>query len=127
MKAYFDQCHRCGQWVCKQVCWNSERGLCTTCAPKLDQEIAGMQAAAQINQLNDKIQQVDWTRDINYRDQGTGKCPSLRAGDRWRQVLPALRYSARGGARGDQEVLRQLRHPADAGKAFCAECGTPAV
>src|ERR1700689_286417 len=43
MKPYFKQCHRCGQWVCGQICWNDQRGLCTTCAPKLDQEIAGMQ------------------------------------------------------------------------------------
>src|SRR5262249_23030416 len=42
VKQYFKQCHRCGQWVCGQVCWNNERGLCTTCAPKLDQEVAGM-------------------------------------------------------------------------------------
>ena len=46
MQPYFHQCHRCGQWVCGQVCWNTQRGLCTTCAPKLDQEIAGLQAAA---------------------------------------------------------------------------------
>src|SRR5712691_3186458 len=38
MKPYFKQCHRCGQWVCGQICWNDQRGLCTTCAPKLDQE-----------------------------------------------------------------------------------------
>ena len=50
----FTQCHRCGQWVCNQICWNSERGMCTTCAPKLDQEIAGMQAAAQVDQLNQR-------------------------------------------------------------------------
>ena len=55
MKPYFHQCHRCGQWVCEQVCWNAQRGLCATCAPKLDQEVAGMQAAAQVSQLNEKI------------------------------------------------------------------------
>ena len=38
----FAQCHRCGQWVCQDICWNAEHGLCTSCAPKLDQEIAGM-------------------------------------------------------------------------------------
>jgi type II secretory ATPase GspE/PulE/Tfp pilus assembly ATPase PilB-like protein len=62
--------------VCDAICWNAERGLCTKCAPKLDQEIAAMQADAQVRQLNDKIQQVDWTEDINYRDQGTAMCPS---------------------------------------------------
>src|SRR5512138_2127668 len=76
MTPHFAQCHRCGRWVCRRVCWNAERGLCTTCAPRLDQEIAGMQAAAQASQLNEKIQQVDWTRDVNVRDQVTARCPS---------------------------------------------------
>ena len=61
MKPFFHQCHRCGQWVCEQVCWNGQRGLCTTCAPKLDQEIAGMQAAAQVNQLNDNLTAAHYT------------------------------------------------------------------
>ena len=74
MQPYFKQCHRCGQWVCDQVCWNNERGLCTTCAPRLDQEIAGMQAQAQVEQLHEKIQNVDWTKDVNYRDQAVGRC-----------------------------------------------------
>jgi hypothetical protein len=44
MKPFFHQCHRCGQWVCEQVCWNGQRGLCTTCAQRLDLQIAGMRA-----------------------------------------------------------------------------------
>jgi hypothetical protein len=41
-----------------------------------------------------------------------GPVPVLRAGERRREVLPGLRSPA--GRRGDgQEVLWQLRHPAD--------------
>ena len=40
MQPYFKQCHNCGQWVCDQICWNTERGLCVSCAPKLDQAMA---------------------------------------------------------------------------------------
>jgi hypothetical protein len=97
MKPYFHQCHRCGQWVCEQVCWNDQRGLCTTCAPKLDQEIAGMQAAAQVSQLNH------------------GHVPVLRPGKRRREVLPGLRSPA--GRRGvGEEVLRELRDGPDRGE-----------
>jgi methionyl-tRNA synthetase len=35
-----------------------------------------LQAAAQVSQLNQKIQSQDWTGDINYRDQATGMCPA---------------------------------------------------
>ncbi|MCO5970886.1 hypothetical protein [Actinoallomurus soli] len=74
MKPHFTQCHRCGQWVCDQICWNAERGLCATCAPRLDQEIAGMQAAAQVDQVRDRIAAQDWTRGVEYQQQATGLC-----------------------------------------------------
>jgi hypothetical protein len=59
MRPFFKQCQRRGQWVCDQICWNHERGRCVSCAPKLDQEIAGIQAQAQVGQLHDKIRNVD--------------------------------------------------------------------
>lgn len=111
MKPHFSQCHRCGQWVCGAICWNGERGLCVSCAPKLDQEIAGMQAAAQISQLNEKIQQQDWTRDINYRDQATGLCPSCG--------------SESGGGKFCQHCGGALAAAPAPGKKFCGNCGTP--
>jgi hypothetical protein len=109
MKPYFKQCHRCGQWVCGQICWNDQRGLCVSCAPKLDQEIAGLQASAQINQLNEKIQQQDWTKDINYRDQGTGLCANC------------------GQETGGGKFCRNCGHPqasAETPKQFCGNCGS---
>ena len=36
----FKQCTRCGNWVCEPICWNKKAGLCETCAPDLDEEIA---------------------------------------------------------------------------------------
>jgi Double zinc ribbon len=109
MQPHFHQCHRCGQWACGQVCWNAERGMCVACAPNLGQEIAGLQAAAQVQQLNQKIQQQDWTGDINYRDQGTGMCPSC--------------HSDSGGGKFCQHCGTALAASA-AAKEFCANCGT---
>jgi double zinc ribbon protein len=108
MKPYFSQCHRCGQWVCGQLCWNGERGLCVGCAPKLDQEIAGLQAAAQVQQLNQKIGQQDWTDGINYRDRATAICPSCQAES--------------GGGKFCQSCGSPLAAAAVA--TFCANCGT---
>ena len=124
MKPHFDQCHRCGQWVCEKICWNGERGLCTTCAPKLDQEIAGMQASAQINQLNEKIQQVDWTKDINYRDTATGACPNCQ------QESGAGKFcqNCGHGLAAAQAVSKFCGSCGTTlnGARFCGECGTPA-
>ena len=123
MNPYFHQCHRCGQWACGQICWNDERGMCVTCAPKLDQEIAGMQAAAQVRQLNTKIQQQDLTGGINYRDTATAMCPTC--------------HGESGGGKFCQHCGGSLaaagadRHCTTCGTAlgtarFCGECGTPA-
>jgi hypothetical protein len=126
MRPYFTQCHRCSQWVCKAVCWNDERGLCTTCAPKLDQEIAGMQASAQIDQLNQKIQEQDWTKDVNFRDQGTGLCASCgqeTGGGKFCQHCGAALAAAPAATKKFcSNCGTQL-----AGAKFCAECGTPAT
>ena len=122
MKPYFHQCHRCGQWACGQICWNDERGMCVTCAPKLDQEIAGMQAAAQVQQLNAKIQQQDLTGDINYRDTATAMCPTCHGesgGGKFCQHCGGSLAAAvadrhcqylRNGAR-HRQVLRRMRDP----------------
>lgn len=123
---YFSQCHRCGQWVCKQVCWNDERGLCTTCAPKLDQEIAGIQSAVQVEQLNQAIRQQNLIQDVNYTDQGTGLCSSCHqegGGGKFCQhcgtplaAAPATTKKFCGNCGSELK-----------GAKFCGECGTPAA
>jgi hypothetical protein len=124
MKPHFQQCHRCGQWVCDQICWNDERGLCTTCAPRLDQEIAGMQAAAQVQQLNQKIRQADWTADVNVTGVATGLCPSCN-GESGGGKFCGHCGSALAAAGPE-------RHCTICGSAlgtalFCGGCGTPAT
>jgi hypothetical protein len=122
MKPYFNQCHRCGQWACGQVCWNAERGMCVGCAPKLDQEIGGMQAAAQVQQLNEKIRQQDWTGDINYRDQATAICPSCNAesgGGKFCQHCGSPLAAAPAGT-----FCQNCGATLGSAK-FCGECGTP--
>ena len=124
MQSHFSQCNRCGQWVCKQVCWNTERGLCTQCAPKLDQEIAGMQAAAQISQLNEKIQQVDWTRDVNYRDQGTAKCPSCNQETGGGKFCQHCGTALAAAPASTKKFCGNCGTAVTPGSAFCSECGT---
>ncbi len=109
MKPYFAQCHRCGEWVCGQVCWNTERGVCTNCAPKLDQEVAGLQASAQRDQLRDRIGQQDWTSGVQYSHEVTARCPSCS--------------NDAGGGKYCQHCGTPLAAAPEASK-FCGQCGT---
>jgi hypothetical protein len=120
MRVHFEQCHRCGQWVCKAVCWNPDRGMCAACAPRLDQEIAGMQAEAQVSQLNARIQQVDWTQDVNHRDQLSARCATCE------QEAGGGNFCQHCGTRQTARVCRHCHTSMAAAATFCTECGTPA-
>lgn len=106
----FYQCHRCGQWVCKEVCWNVERGLCTGCAPKMAEELAYMQSQAQRDQIEQKLAQQDMKRGINYTDEAVGQCPSC--------------HQESGGGKFCQHCGTPLAAAPAATKRFCKNCGT---
>ena len=83
-----------------------------------------MQTAAQIDQLNTKIQAQDWTRDINYRDQGTGLCPSCgqeSGGGTFCQNCGGTLAAAES----EKKFCGNCGTPLS-GARFCGECGTPA-
>jgi RNA polymerase subunit RPABC4/transcription elongation factor Spt4 len=106
MKPYFNQCHRCGQWVCKEICWNEEYGLCVNDAPKLEQELAGMQSQAQLQQVQQKVQEVDWAKDVNVERRQVALCPNCGA-----ETEPSAKFCP--------SCWQELTMPV-----ACARCGT---
>jgi predicted amidophosphoribosyltransferase len=83
-----------------------------------------MQAAAQVNQLNQKIQSQDWTRDINYRDQATGLCPNCGQETGGGKFCQGCGH-ALAAAPAAQKFCGNCG-AALSGSRFCGECGTPA-
>jgi hypothetical protein len=124
VRPHFTQCHRCGQWVCKDVCWNTDRGLCVSCAPRLDQEIAGMQAEAQRLQLQDRIQQQDYTSQINVVDERAGLCPSCGSETGGGKFCQGCGTALQSAPAQTKKFCGNCGTQLGAG-AFCAECGTP--
>jgi hypothetical protein len=122
MRPLFKQCHRCGQWVCNEICWNAEAGLCVSCAPKMTQELAAAQSEAAVTQMRDKVAQQDWTATLNVTQKAVAICPHCGAegqGGKFCQecgqpLTPAKTQCAKCGAE------------MSAGQRFCAECGAPA-
>src|SRR5579859_7542308 len=47
VKQKFERCQRCGEWVCKEICWNEGARQCTGCTPKYEQEVISMRTQAQ--------------------------------------------------------------------------------
>jgi hypothetical protein len=125
IKPKFHQCHRCGRWVCPEVCWNEPRQMCLECAPDLAQEAASMQAHIQAEQLGEKMRKTDLVADIDPAAQMLGACPTCKA-----RIQPGAKFCASCGkpvAGPPQKVFctgcgTQL----PPGGKFCASCGTPA-
>lgn len=105
-KPLFTQCHRCGQWVCGQVCWNAEKALCKECAPDFGEEVASAQAQAAKQQLYSKAMETDMTRSVNMTDERAAHCPQCGA-------------AVSGTGKFCTECGAALAAP----KRFCGECG----
>lgn len=116
----FNQCHRCGDWVCKQICWNEEFQLCTNDAPKLEQEIAGLQSARRLQQVQEKIQAADYASDINVERKQVALCPNCGA-----EASPSGKFCDNCGQplAGVPVVCAKCGTENERGKKFCSECG----
>ncbi len=48
----FIQCPKCQNWVCREKCWNEDKGLCKECAPDLGVEMAAAQAQRSVEEIH---------------------------------------------------------------------------
>jgi DNA-directed RNA polymerase subunit M/transcription elongation factor TFIIS len=68
IKPSFIQCPRCSKWVCKERCFNNDKGLCKECAPDVGVEMAAAQASRTVEEIHAHAQvaekdlpsNVDW-------------------------------------------------------------------
>jgi hypothetical protein len=107
-KQHFHQCTRCGRWVCPEVCWNTEAGLCDGCAPNFKVEFASAHAQAKADaaraQLQEKAAKTDYVADVDMSAGAVARPPAPA-------TAAADRCSSCGAAVGDGR--------------FCPQCGTP--
>lgn len=118
VKPHFKQCRGCGNWVCIDVCWNPEIGQCSMCSPFVAEEISKAQAAAQIEQIQEKVKAKDWTADLDIENRAKVKCPSCSAtvdGGKFcpecGEKLAKTAFCTECGAQQKDDAK------------FCAECG----
>ena len=120
ISAKFKQCTRCGQWVCEPVCWNHKAGLCETCAPDLDEEIAAAQAQAARDQAAEKAKDVDFLAQRNLAQVASAVCPKCGAKTQGGKFCPDC-----GAPISDKKKCAHCGAEADGYPKFCPECGKP--
>lgn len=116
----FKQCTRCGNWVCEPVCWNKKAGLCETCAPDLDEEIAAAQAQAAMQQVQEKARQVDYIGQRDLANVAAAVCPKCGAKTQGGKFCPEC-----GTAIVARMKCAHCGAEADGTPKFCPECGKP--
>ncbi|MGC4089090.1 MAG: zinc ribbon domain-containing protein [Polyangiaceae bacterium] len=129
----FCQCTQCGKWVCPDVCWNHERGLCEGCAPDLREHAPMIQAQVAVEQAWEQARKGDQLRgaDLNAQPlavgaaQSCGKCRApLAAGARF-----CAQCGSAAAAPASAEVKKFCSNcggKLEASARFCAGCGTAA-
>jgi hypothetical protein len=115
----FAQCRGCGNWVCKQVGWNDEIGQCLVCSPSIVEEISRAQAAAQVEQVQQKAREVDWTHDLDIANRAKVTCNSCGAKVDGGKFCPECGEKLTKSA-FCSECGAEMKEDAK----FCAECGT---
>lgn len=116
----FKQCTRCGSWVCGPVCWNERAGLCESCAPDLDEEIAAAQAGAARDQAMQKAREVDYLGQRNLAQAAPVLCPKCGAKTQGGKFCPEC-----GTAVATKRKCAHCGAEADGSPKFCPECGKP--
>ncbi len=120
IRQLFKQCTRCGQWVCEPVCWNKKAGLCETCAPDLDEEIAAAQAGAAKEQAMEKAKSVDYLAQRDLGQQVAVNCPKCGAKTQGGKFCPEC-----GNPMSAKRKCASCGAEADGTPKFCPECGKP--
>lgn len=121
IKPLFNQCRRCGKWVCKTICWNDDKGLCKECAPVLAEEMASAQAQAGKSQITEKAYASDQTQGMDVTVQTSAQCPSCGASSSGSKFCPEC-----GTPLAKKGTCGSCSATIPAGAKFCPDCGARA-
>lgn len=119
IRPQFKQCTRCGQWVCRPICFNERAQLCEGCAPDLDEEIAAAQSEAAKMQAFEKAQSVDWLKGRDIGKQTGAACRSCGAKTGNAKFCPECGTPTQQKRSCDSCGVEVQGSPK-----FCPDCGT---
>jgi len=118
VKPNFIQCRRCGKWVCKEVCWNNDRGMCKDCAPDFEQEYSAIQTEAAIQDARQKASTVDYVSADKFKQTIVGTCAYCGADLKGGKFCPECGKPVKQG-----KFCKECGKPIEGTVKFCPECG----
>lgn len=119
IRPLFKQCTRCGNWTCQPVCFNKKAGLCESCAPDLDEEVAAAQADAARQQAFERAQSVDWMKGRDLETVTGATCGGCGA-----KLQGGARFCPECGTpTAQKKQCGSCGAEAEGSPKFCADCG----
>jgi len=132
-KQHFHQCTRCGKWVCPEVCWNGQAGMCEGCAPNFQEEMAANAAHAKADaarqQLYAKAAEQNYVKDVDMSAGAVMKAPgpATAAADRCAgcgtAMGPGVKFCPQCGQPRAAPGCPGCGAQIQAGTKFCGQCG----
>jgi hypothetical protein len=117
IKPLFRQCTRCGKWICEPMCFNKKAGLCESCAPDMDEELAAQAEAAKA-QVHEKARTVDWTKSRDVATVSGVACPACGAKTQGGKFCGEC-----GASLSPKKKCPKCGTEAEGSPKFCPECG----
>jgi len=121
VKPNFIQCRRCTQWVCREMCWNVERGLCKECTPEVETEYAAAQVEATIEQGVEAIRETEYVSAEDkerLKEAVVAACPKCGAEVSGGKFCPEC-----GAPLKTERFCTECGGKIPATAKFCPECG----
>ena len=122
IKPKFVKCPRCSEWVCRETCWNTKRGLCKECAPELGVEMSAAQASRSVEEAWAHAAMAEEDKKLakeNWRETIRASCPECGA-----SMASNAKFCPECGAKlKDAGLCAGCGAKVTPGAKFCPECG----
>ncbi len=120
VREFFIQCPSCNEWVCRERCWNTDRGLCLNCAPSATLEAARAQAEAVADQARQAVAERKYdVKEYTDSDDLRAGCPNCGA-----SLKPKAKFCPECGTPVQaKKFCSECGSSLEGGAKFCPECG----
>lgn len=110
----FKRCTRDNKWV-DETCWNEQRGLCVSCAPRLASEMEAERANLEIRQMQEALNQTTvFSGDLSAKATVCSNCG---------KPIGSEKFCANCGKPTGQNKCAGCGNDLAEGARFCPNCG----
>lgn len=118
----FIQCPSCNKWICRERCWNSNKGLCKECSPDLGVEMARAQSQKSVEEVYAHAAMAEEDKKLGteyWREGIVASCPNCE-----KPLAKNAKFCPECGTNLKPKTkCPKCSADLKPGMKFCAECG----